>query len=61
MNDDIHGLVGAYAVDAVDDDERVRFEPHLAECAECRAEVASLRGAAASARGRWPTPLPPPR
>ena len=46
MNDDIHGLVGAYAVDAVDDAERARFEEHLATCAECRAEVESLRGAA---------------
>ena len=47
MNDDIHSLVGAYAVDAVDDAERARFEDHLATCAGCRAEVESLRGAAA--------------
>ena len=47
MNDDIHSLVGAYAVDAVDDAERARFEEHLATCAECRDEVESLRGAAA--------------
>ena len=47
MNDDIHSLVGAYAVDAVDDVERARFEEHLATCAGCRAEVESLRGAAA--------------
>ncbi len=43
---DIHALSGAYAVDALDDDERARFEQHLAECAECRSEVASLREAA---------------
>jgi anti-sigma-K factor RskA len=42
---DIHALVGAYAVDALDDLERVAFERHLAECAECRDEVASLREA----------------
>ena len=47
MNDDIHSLVGAYAVDAVDDAERARFEEHLATCAGCRAEVESLHGAAA--------------
>lgn len=47
MNDDIHSLVGAYAVDAVDDAERALFEEHLATCAQCRAEVESLRGAAA--------------
>jgi anti-sigma-K factor RskA len=40
---DIHALSGAYAVDAVDDIERARFEKHLAVCAECQAEVASLR------------------
>ncbi len=46
MSADIHNLVGAYAVDAVDDAERAAFELHLADCAECRAEVASLRAAA---------------
>ena len=44
---DIHALSGAYAVDALDDVERARFERHLAECPECRAEVDSLREAAA--------------
>jgi hypothetical protein len=29
-NDDIHGLSGAYVVDAVDDSERDLFEAHLA-------------------------------
>jgi anti-sigma-K factor RskA len=43
MSDDIHGLSGAYALDAVDDLERARFESHLRGCAECRAEVDSLR------------------
>lgn len=40
---DIHKLSGAYAVDAVDDLERAAFERHLAECEDCRDEVASLR------------------
>lgn len=40
---DIHHLTGAYALDAVDDLERARFEQHLAECEDCRLEVASLR------------------
>lgn len=44
---EIHALSGAYAVDALDDIERAQFERHLAECAECRAEVDSLREAAA--------------
>lgn len=40
---EIHALSGAYAVDALDDVERARFEKHLDVCAECRAEVAELR------------------
>ncbi|HEV7172101.1 anti-sigma factor [Pedococcus sp.] len=46
MSADIHGLSGAYAVDAIDSDERAAFEEHLAQCPECQAEVASLREAA---------------
>jgi anti-sigma-K factor RskA len=46
MSADIHGLVGAYAVDAIDEQERSAFELHLAECPECQAEVASLQQAA---------------
>ncbi|MDQ6935809.1 MAG: anti-sigma factor [Actinomycetota bacterium] len=41
----IHALSGAYAVDALDDIERQMFGRHLADCAECRAEVESLREA----------------
>ncbi len=47
MNDDIHALSGAYAVDALDDVERARFERHLASCPTCQTEVAGLREAAA--------------
>jgi anti-sigma-K factor RskA len=47
MTREIHALSGAYAVDALDDAERERFERHLADCADCRAEVTSLREAAA--------------
>ena len=45
---EIHALSGAYALDALDDLERARFETHLAACAECRAEVSSLQDAAAT-------------
>ena len=48
MSADVHSLVGAYAVDAIDEQERTAFERHLAECPECTDEVSSLRGAAAS-------------
>ncbi len=44
---DLHALSGAYAVDALDDLERARFERHLAECEDCGAEVRTLREAAA--------------
>jgi anti-sigma factor RsiW len=44
---EIHALSGAYAVDALDPEERARFEEHLAHCAECQAEVAGLQEAAA--------------
>lgn len=46
MND-VHALSGAYALDAVTDDERAAFERHLAVCGSCREEVASLRETAA--------------
>lgn len=45
---DVHALSGAYAVDALDDDERERFEAHLLRCPDCRAEVDSLREASAT-------------
>ena len=44
---DVHALSGAYAVDALDDLERARFEAHLKSCADCRDEVAGLRETAA--------------
>ena len=44
---DVHKLTGAYALDAVDDIERARFEQHLATCEDCRAEVAEMRETAA--------------
>ncbi len=42
-----HALSGAYALDALPDDEAAFFEEHLASCAVCREEVAGLRAAAA--------------
>jgi anti-sigma-K factor RskA len=59
MNSDIHALVGAYAVDALDDLERAAFERHLAECAACQQEVAGLQEAA-GLLGALSTTAPPP-
>ena len=44
---EIEDLLGAYALDAVDDDERAVIDAHLDECARCRAEVAEHRETAA--------------
>lgn len=44
---EVHALSGAYAVDALDTEERARFEEHLRSCPTCRTEVDELRGAAA--------------
>jgi hypothetical protein len=43
---DIQELLGAYALDAVDDDEAEIVEAHLESCPRCRAEVADHREAA---------------
>ena len=44
---EIEDLLGAYALDAVDDNERAVIDAHLDECARCRAEVAEHRETAA--------------
>ncbi|HEX8306239.1 MAG TPA: anti-sigma factor [Jatrophihabitans sp.] len=43
MTDELNVLAGAYALDALDDDEREVFEQHLRTCAECAQEVRELR------------------
>ncbi len=57
---DVHALSGAYAIDALDDLERAQFERHLADCADCRAEVASLQEASALV-GETSAVTPPPQ
>ena len=42
-----HTLAGAYAMDALDGQDRARFERHLERCEECTREVAGLREATA--------------
>lgn len=59
MTGNVHALVGAYVVDALDDAERVAFEAHLATCPDCRAEVASL-GDTAALLGDLSATAPPP-
>jgi anti-sigma-K factor RskA len=49
----------AYALDSLDARERSEFETHLADCAECRADVAAYRRAA-GALGAAVAPVAPP-
>jgi anti-sigma factor RsiW len=44
----VHDLTAAYAVDALDADERATYESHLAQCERCRDELTSLAEAATS-------------
>ncbi|MFC7491011.1 MULTISPECIES: anti-sigma factor domain-containing protein [unclassified Knoellia] len=60
MNPDTHALAGAYAVNAVTDEERRSFEIHLDLCEDCRAEVAELQAAAAAMAVDVELPPPPP-
>jgi anti-sigma-K factor RskA len=41
-NDHLHELTAAYALDALDADDRRAFEEHLGECENCRSELAAL-------------------
>jgi anti-sigma-K factor RskA len=57
-DDDVRGLLGAYALDAVDDDERRAVERLIAEDPEAAIELASLRETA-SALGAARASTPP--
>lgn len=46
MTADIHTLAGAYALDALPEEERLVFEEHLEVCQGCRQEVAELEATA---------------
>jgi anti-sigma factor RsiW len=56
---DIHELTAAYALDALDPEERETYEAHLAQCERCREELASL-GETATALAFGVTSPPPP-
>ena len=59
MDDSLHELSAAYALDALDADERERFEWHLASCERCRDELEefwSVAGALAYGSGGPPPP-----
>ncbi len=59
LRHDLHTLTGAYALDAVDDAERDRFEHHLHRCQPCSHEVRGFHETAtrlAMAVARQPPP-----
>ncbi|GIF25359.1 anti-sigma factor RsiW [Actinoplanes tereljensis] len=59
MSADVHALLGAYVLDAVDDLERAAFDRHLRECPACQADVDELREASARLAGdAWSVPPP---
>jgi anti-sigma-K factor RskA len=55
---DVHELTAAYALDALDEEERESYEKHLAQCERCRHELASLGQTAVALA--WAVPAPPP-
>lgn len=58
MTDDLHTLAAAYALDALDPDERRRFEAHYPDCPSCAEEVADYRRTAARLGAVAPAALP---
>lgn len=60
MNDDrLHDLLGAYAIGAVDDDERAEVDALLARSPEARRELARLEHAVAALTDAEATRMPP--
>ncbi|MEU3622917.1 hypothetical protein BS329_40030 [Amycolatopsis coloradensis] len=60
MTAELHTLTGAYAVDAVPEEEAAAFQRHLRGCPACGQEVRELRETAARL-GASLTTVPPPR
>ena len=55
----LHDLTPAYALDALDEADGLAYETHLADCAQCREELASLREAATLLAYGVEAPAPP--
>jgi anti-sigma-K factor RskA len=55
---DVHTLTGAYATDALPDDERRAFDDHLEQCTACRQEVAELSATTARLGAAVSAPAP---
>jgi anti-sigma-K factor RskA len=59
MNEELHDLIAPYALDALEPHEREEFERHLAECEQCRAQLADLEEAATALAYAVEGPAPP--
>jgi anti-sigma-K factor RskA len=57
---DIHDQAAAYALDALDPEDRWTYERHLDTCDRCRQEVAALRDTAGELAYAAEGPEPPP-
>ena len=58
-NEDLHELTAAYALDALDGDERSAYESHLAGCDRCRADLRDLGGTVGALGLAAEGPAPP--
>lgn len=56
---DTHDLTAAYALHALDAEEREAYEEHLAQCEQCREELAALRESASALAYAVDSPVPP--
>jgi anti-sigma-K factor RskA len=56
---EIHDLAAAYALDALDAEDRWTYERHLDDCGRCREEVAALRDTASELAYAAEGPEPP--
>jgi anti-sigma factor RsiW len=54
----LHDLTPAYALDALDEVDRPKYERHLARCARCRAELAELGDTTAMLAYAVESPVP---
>src|SRR5437879_4684577 len=58
---ELHDLTAAYALDALGTDEAEAYERHLAQCEDCRVQLAELNETAGSLAYGTVAPAPPPR
>lgn len=57
---DVHELAAAYSLDALDEEDRARFDAHLPDCEDCREAVAAFLETAAALALDAGAPAPPP-